>query len=97
MRKSSPRDAFDQHFAVVGVQVGGLQRYNRTVYTVRFRGSHVRDRLRINQLWRLISREGRAGTQMIRMSAARQGSANSAPRLHRDGRTAYTQRQRRVT
>jgi len=41
-KKSSPRDAFDQHFAVVGVQVGGLQRYNRTVYTVRFRGSNVR-------------------------------------------------------
>jgi hypothetical protein len=94
MRKSSPRDAFDQHFAVVGVQVGGLQRYNRTVYTFRFR---VRDRLRINQLWRLISREGRAGTQMIRMSAARQGSANSVPRLRRDGRTAYTQCHRRVT
>jgi hypothetical protein len=94
MRKSSPRNAFDQHLVLVGVQVGGLQRYNRTHYTVRFRGSHVRE---INQLRRLISREGRAGTRMIKISAAPHGSANSAPRLRRDGRTAYTQCHLRVT
>jgi hypothetical protein len=46
---------------------------------------------------RLISREGRAGTRMIKMSAAWHGSANSAPRLHRDGRTACTQCHRLVT
>ena len=38
-----------------------------------------------------VSREGRAGTRMVRMSAARRGSANSAPRPHRDGRTSHTQ------
>jgi hypothetical protein len=47
--------------------------------------------------WRVInspavrSREGRAGTRMIKINAAPHGSANSAPRPHRDGRTAYTQ------
>jgi hypothetical protein len=35
-------------------------------------------------------------TRMIRMSAARHGSANSAPRPHRCGRTAYTQSHRLV-
>jgi hypothetical protein len=53
-------------------------------------------RLWTNELQRLISREGRAGTRMIRMTAAWRGSANSAPRPHRDGRTAYIQCRRLV-
>jgi hypothetical protein len=43
-----------------------------------------------------VSREGRAGTRMVRMSAARHGSANSAPRPHRDGRTSHIQCHRLV-
>jgi hypothetical protein len=34
------------------------------------------------------SREGGVGARMIRISAARHGSANLAPRPHRDGRIA---------
>jgi hypothetical protein len=48
-------------------------------------------RLWTNELWRLISREGRAGTRMIRMSAARHCSANSAARPHRYGHTVHIQ------
>jgi hypothetical protein len=54
-------------------------------------------RLWTNELQRLISREGRAGTRIIRISASPHRSANSAPRPHRRVHTAYTQRQRRVT
>jgi hypothetical protein len=36
-------------------------------------------------------------SRMIRLSAARHGWANSAPRPHRDGRTAYTQCHRLVS
>jgi hypothetical protein len=50
-----------------------------------------------DELRRLISREGRAGARMIRMSAARHGSSNSAPRPHRDGRTSHTHSHRLMT
>jgi hypothetical protein len=42
------------------------------------------------------SRASRTGTRTIRRNAARRGWANSAPRPHRDGRTAYIQSHRLV-
>jgi hypothetical protein len=54
-------------------------------------------RLWTNELRRLVSRAGRAGAPMIRMSAARRGPANSAARPHRYGHTAHIQCHRPVT
>ena len=42
------------------------------------------------------SQEARAGARMVMMNATRRRSANSAPRPHRDGRTAYIQSRRLV-
>jgi hypothetical protein len=42
------------------------------------------------------SQGGRVGARMVMMNVTRHGSANSAPRPHRDGRTAYIQSRRLV-
>jgi hypothetical protein len=68
------------------IRIHSLRRLRRTQTFLRMLGIEV-----------TFSRQGWAGARMIRMSAARHGSANSAPRPHRDGRTAYTQCDRLVT